>query len=343
MPTWAAQIIAYVAQILGLVETLNSLLAPTAKEHSPYAIETIASNAANTVNSPAFGNHAIMDELLAIAAAISLIPVPPDPISLPTTPPAGYGTDNDAVAAAVWSYALASSGRISGDQLDNAGNMAVNMGTANVGLPSQKTSEFLLTGVWWDEFGPPSAASGPEFNWQLAPLWGSLLDFLENTSGWTGWSINDSQQCWVDGGTGGGGWQWITRIDDSLYKVIRNFIISGTTSDHAPVWPGVANIDIYDEVAIEPLLTITDLMDGVYVTITEVTTNKPEIPYGDQQAWRYLGALAFVNDNGDVEPWQPLAFANALYTPKSMAHAAGVVLRTDPSVVGTVTTYRNRT
>jgi hypothetical protein len=280
-----------------------------------------------------------MDQVLAIAAAISLIPVPPDPISLPPTPPAGYGADNDAIAAAVWAYSLASSGRAAGDQMDNAGNFGTNIGTLEVGLPSTKTADILATGVWWDEFGPASGASGPEFDMGHCGAYDDLVDFMNGESGWTGWEYNDSHHAWVSQGTFGGDWKWVTKLDLDEYLNLRAQILNAANQLTAPVWPGTDLVTTGDTYDIIPLLVITEPCDGVILHIDSVTTNKPEIPYGDQPAWRYLGALAFVNDIGKVEPWQPLAFADALYTVRSMKRASGVVLRADASIVGTVTPW----
>jgi hypothetical protein len=173
----------------------------------------------------------------------------------------------------------------------------------------------------------------------LSGPYDDLVDFMEATSGWSGWAYNDSNHAWVDQGTGGGDWKWVTAMDNAQYLNLRAEIADVSTVLTAPVWPGTDLVTTGDTYDIIPLLVITEPCDGVILHIEDVTTSKPEIPYGDQPAWRYLGALAFVNDIGKVEPWQPLAFADALYTVRSMKRASGVVLRADPSIVGTITPW----
>jgi hypothetical protein len=92
-------------------------------------------------------------------------------------------------------------------------------------------------------------------------------------------------------------------------------------------------------VTIAAQLTVSGPMDGVEVIITSVASSKPNVPYDTQNAYKFIGALAFVDDNGDVEPYQQLSFANALYCPKFMTRATSVVVRCDPSVAGTITPW----
>lgn len=97
-------VIAYVQQILGFAST-------AAQEHAPYELETIAANAANTVNSPTFGNAALHTQLSALQTAVAALTPTGTPITLPPVPPTGYGADPTGVAAYVWAYSLAGSGQ----------------------------------------------------------------------------------------------------------------------------------------------------------------------------------------------------------------------------------------
>jgi hypothetical protein len=107
----------------------------------------------------------------------------------------------------------------------------------------------------------------------------------------------------------------------------------------APVWPGIANVTTLAPVAIDVTVTITEAMEGVIVTITGVPSKQGQFVLGDLISWRNVGAIAFTDDNGQAEYPQLLGLQNAVYCPKAMAHAGGVVVRASPGVTGTITPF----
>jgi hypothetical protein len=333
------EVLSIAVNILGLVQQLLGIAQNTAIEHGPYAIENIAANAANTVNSPTWGNAALHAQLSALQTAVATLQASGSPVTLPTTPPTGYGADPTGVAAYVWAYSLAGSGFAAGDQLDNAGLFGVNVGTARVQFGLVNEPYFATGGTWSSKFGPQSAGGQPIFPTANILPTDTLVSFLDRESLYVGWLLTGGDYATIADSLGGDDFWYTTTITAAEFIVLRDGGSVVTVAGVPPVWPGLANVTLGSPVTIVPLTTIVLPLDGVLIDITSLTTNKPEIPYGDQMAWRYLGALAFVSDNGQVEPWQPLAFAQALYCPRTMAHAAGVVLRADAGIVGTVTPW----
>jgi len=106
-----------------------------------------------------------------------------------------------------------------------------------------------------------------------------------------------------------------------------------------PVWPGADNVTLGTPVALAPGVTIEEGMDGVIVHITAVDPKQMFFTYDDVKAYRHIGALAFFSDEGDLEMWQTLGFVDAVYTPRSLEHAAGVKLMTPGGTEGTVTPW----
>jgi hypothetical protein len=106
-----------------------------------------------------------------------------------------------------------------------------------------------------------------------------------------------------------------------------------------PVWPGLGEVTLSTPVALAPGVTIEEAMDGVLVHITAVDPKQMYFTYDDVKAYRHIGALAFFSDEGDLEMWQTLGFVDAVYTPRSMQHAAGVKLMTPGGTEGTVTPW----
>ena len=349
-----AQVVALLLRVLGIltpllsyVQTILGFASTSAQETSPLILQTIASNAANTVNSPTWGNEQLYNLLNALTTALAANTASlttdiatrqsgSTPVNLPVTPPAGYGGGTGASAAEVWGYTLAGSGHTAGDMQDNAGMLAINLGDAGIGFNGGRSSFFNLSGVWWDFSGPPSASDYPYAPTSAILSTDTLLTWLDRESGYTGWAYNQSDYAWEYAISPTYQWRFITVLNEAQFQIMKAGSGTVAVTGIPPVWPGAAHATLTGPYTILPLTTITELMEGCFIDIINVTTNKPQIPYGSKQAWRYLGALAFVADNGHVEPWQQLAFAQALYCPLSMEQASAVVIRADAGIIGTV-------
>jgi len=104
-----------------------------------------------------------------------------------------------------------------------------------------------------------------------------------------------------------------------------------------PVWPGSAGATMGTSVALGAGGTITEAMDGVAVEIESTDADhRHAYSYAGVKAYRNIGALAFMDDEGRLEPYQALSFERAIYTPKCLAHAAGVKWFTGHGPVGTI-------
>jgi len=106
-----------------------------------------------------------------------------------------------------------------------------------------------------------------------------------------------------------------------------------------PVWPGIDGVTLGDPIALASQLTIEEPMDGCLVDVTGVDGGVAFYTYGGVKAYRNVGALCFLTDQGDLEDWQLLGREHAIYTPRTMTHAAGIKLFTGHGLVGTVTPW----
>lgn len=106
-----------------------------------------------------------------------------------------------------------------------------------------------------------------------------------------------------------------------------------------PIWPGEDNVTLGTPVALTSQLHLTGAMDGVIVAITTPPTRTGLYEVGGAPLDYGQGRIAFETDDGDIEPWQYLGFRSAIYTPKSMAHAAGVRFQMLAGAAGTVTPW----
>lgn len=106
-----------------------------------------------------------------------------------------------------------------------------------------------------------------------------------------------------------------------------------------PVWPGVAGVTLGQSVALSDGLHLTTPMDGVIIAITTPPSRTGTMSIGGATFDYREGQIAFEDDQGHIEMWQYLGFRNALYTPRSMAHAAGARFRVLAGAEGTVTPW----
>jgi len=107
----------------------------------------------------------------------------------------------------------------------------------------------------------------------------------------------------------------------------------------APVWPGVAGVTLGQSVALTDGLHLTSAMDGVIIAITTPPSRTGTMNVGGATFDYREGQVAFEDDQGHIEMWQYLGFRNALYTPRSMQHAAGARFRVLAGAEGTVTPW----
>lgn len=116
-------------------------------------------------------------------------------------------------------------------------------------------------------------------------------------------------------------------------------LVEAQTPVGPPVWPGLAGVTLGDAAQLVDQTYLVEDMQGVIVSITTPPTRTGLRQIGGALYDYGVGELAFETDNGDLEPWQYLGFRSAIFTPKTMARAAGVRFRVLAGAAGTVTPW----
>jgi len=352
-----AQILAFCARIYAAVVGTNTILgiiqggvSDTAKETLPNHIENMLLSEYQYTHVGVYSFPSIRDQLVDIVsrltimqASIDAIPTGPQlagsPVTLPTTPPTGYGTGTSIAASDVWGFLLSPGPRAAGDLLVSAGWNGLNQSIAGVPYPVATSRYFVQYGSWAGSANPEGPTHGPIF--PIANILGAdtLSVFLERESYYTGWSA-------VGDGTwtvpmGDGDFYYSTNITDDEFLILRDGAAAGADlSDHLPpVWPGVLNVTFGTPVSISTGFTITDSMDGVIVALSGVPPRANFFDFDGSPSYRNLGSLSFFTDDNEQEAAQSLGFESAIYTPRTMFQAAGVKLRTIGGVSGLVTPW----
>jgi hypothetical protein len=103
-----------------------------------------------------------------------------------------------------------------------------------------------------------------------------------------------------------------------------------------PVWPGAGQAILLEEVALEDGLVISGDMRGLLFTITRDAPGGGRWKFGDVSSWNNVGAVAFLDDNGDYERPTTISVDTQVVVPTTMARAHGAVIRFSSPFSGTV-------
>jgi hypothetical protein len=213
-------------------------------------------------------------------------------------------------------------------------------------VPQANLATYIAYG--WDDETRPDVPPVPDWSHVLET--DTMLGFLQREQPTIGWgdtgpgNFGTTGNIWAPApGPGGKIWFRWTLGDLDLLQIFRAYNPPEppaiTVPPAPPVWPGAANVTLGTPVALSTGLTVTEAMDGVLIHITAVDPKQMYFTYDDTKAYRHIGALAFVADNGKIEGWQGLGFPDAIYCPRHMEHAAAVKIMTPGGTEGTVTPW----
>lgn len=275
----------------------------------------------------------------AVLAAVADAQQAVNPVILPTIPPSGYGGGDP---NAIWDFEVGPDGLLAQDLLYSAGHLAQST-IASAGLIVGSSDYFRLSGsdialipaVPLDDEAPKVSAAtiladDTRLTW-LNREWDITGSWLLDT---------ETDLYYYSPGGGGTDYRWVCMIDAEWFSRLKAAALDIPTSlVLPPLWPGLDAVALGTPVALDTGLTITEIMDGVIVTITSQPSRLVFFSFDDANSYRNLGALSFFSDNGDQEPFQPLGFTSAIYCAKTMKRAAGVKLRTSGGVTGTITPW----
>lgn len=362
-----------ILQNLGLLPA-NSV----AQERTPLYISNVVTNAQLAIQNPTYGLSALHADIAAIVPALeayiataldglevtATVPVQPSWYTSPPTPP-----DAATIAGAVWDHATTVS------RLDNfrtnlptqellegiwaildyqQGFYGVPLaGNPWVGRCSDSPDLLADGGQQWtnySEFGSPAA---PDFSqWLSTDTVYSFLSRTQPAAGWTNVGPNGlttNHRAWIMGSYHGVTRPFycsrFTELDATIQAASSGAVIeigAGVEVDippTAPVWPGGDLVTLGTPVPFTENVDVTAEMDGCIVTITTPPTRTGHYMLGSEDLWYGVGRISFENDDGEIEPWQYLAFNAGIFTPRSMAHASAVHLQVLGGAEGTVTPW----
>lgn len=107
----------------------------------------------------------------------------------------------------------------------------------------------------------------------------------------------------------------------------------------APVWPGLANVAFGTPVSLDGGVTIEATMHGVVIELSTVPAETDRYMFDAEASYLHVGQVAFANDDGAFDAFQPFSFGKQVLCPLRMSSASKVVVRSALGVGGTVTPW----
>jgi hypothetical protein len=350
MPVWVPILIGYLLEALGLTGTVLTILqainaqVPTfAREHVQYSMEGQVNQTNLAVNDLTFGNSALRDLIYSavadIEAQILSLTDGTTPVSLPVVPPAGYGgASSSDVASDVWNYSVSPLYARAKNYLMYAGNWAAF--SSNLRYLGDENQYFQA--VWHDMDWVGGASDDPPVFDPLDILSSEdIKDCLtrQNPTFTVTWAFIPGGHVRLVGSFGTEVEEWQSTFDGQGFAAIKAQLFPAAPAVGGPLWPGLANATLGSPVALDTGVTVGGPMDGVLIEITSAPTKQGYFTFDTMRSWRNVGALTFVDDDGNAEFPQTLGFTKAVYVPKSMKQATSCLLRLSNDVTGTVTPW----
>jgi hypothetical protein len=329
---------AFAQQIPGFTAIENVL--NQGNPNSPWNIQkNLITTTVSDLENVTYGLSALHAQITDVQTAIVALGSPVqvgDPVTLPGSPPTGYG--GGASVTDVWNYVYGDGETSQGSYLLNAGQFPNQLQNMHAQFPMH---------LW------PG--------WSVGGGWGYIGGFLPNGDYLTAFDpatilITDTTVFgWLDREYPAHGCTPDSVGRPEIYETGSNFFWTyyiGTTEfaeykaakfgapppalNAPPVWPGYSGVTYVGVFTLVDGLFIDQPMEGMSVVISSAPPGSAQFVFGAAVSYRYLGAVTFETDSQDRETPQNLGFDQAIYLPKSMAHSTGARFRVRPGVTGAV-------
>lgn len=346
------RVLAYAQQILGILGTISGIVRSTAEESSPLHVETTTDNTQLIVSDASIGNAALRTLALAIdgreatdlPAILSLLG-DLTPVTLPSSPPSGYGAPSIGDwAASMWPVAHFRDfdRNTTYDQLLYQISMLGATMFYGQGLIDPTCPDFALCaddpGQGYESMYPyVGRGSGywapVNIDWTTWNGTDTLVEFLAAATPGHTWSYTDENGNPTPGHACSPldvylniRWRCLVKESDLPLRSGRLWDAIKGPSGLPPVWPGLDGVTLGTPSVLTDSGIVVGLMHGITVSID---ARKPGAGHfgvdGQDYGWR-AGYVAFLTDTGAAEEPQYLGWSSAVYLPKHMTVAAGVLV-----------------
>jgi hypothetical protein len=127
---------------------------------------------------------------------------------------------------------------------------------------------------------------------------------------------------------------WTARLTQTEWKRIYN-----PDRNAAPIWPGIDKVTLGTTVPAVASTVLELPMDGIIWLTTSYPPARARWGAAPYYSVYHTGRLAFITDNGDLEPFQYMGWQNSIFVSQTMRRAAGVVVFLEAGIEGAITPW----
>lgn len=328
--------------ILNVVQQIESNVQNAAQQATLDTVLGAANATLSQVNAGIVAsNNNFETVLIALNRIVSLIQqiqiIQPQPVNLPPAPPGYGGAAAGDVATAVWTY-LSPFSPSTLDYLISAGQMGIRFSDEPGVLFYAHRNPFFFARAHWNSTTNFISFDDNLDLFNTSDLFShaSLLAWLNAHKGTT-FSVNPdfdpgryvvrdlTQSPSVD-------LEWVTTMTESQWATF----VAGAAHVTAPVWPGLANVTLGTTLTLSDGLVVPGPLDGLLLTVSSVSYPVSFYPFGTHKSFVKVGAVVFVDDNGQLEHSQSIGLDTQVLCPLVMNQAASAIVRLKSGTVGTV-------
>ena len=345
-----AQILAAILRVLGLTSSVLSIASSLGNLFQPQQggstwlqVSNEVGTSLSEIENGTYGLNALAGLIATarsdILAAVALTQQAGSPVTLPSTFPSGWNAGIASQASSgVWSHLFVNP-NLTGEQILDA----VAFSTFNrngAGILYKLVGTFF---TWVKIRSDLNSFDEPVFN---LPFFDDPSAILPNDdiASWLtrlnpGYTISADANNIFGAYNLSGPMDYVVLLNAQDFARLQFQAATGLVPTTAPVWPGLSGVFLGNVVPFAGDITVPTNMQGVIIEITTVPAGTSFFDFDGTPSWRWLGAVAFQDDNGQFEQPQNLGFGSQVYLPKSMGFATAAVLRVKPGVVGTLQTF----
>lgn len=345
------QAIAIVTSVLGQVTVITTTLITTGWAVVVRDAANLTTDIHSLLEDPDCGQVAqcnkldtVLADIATLASDIAALGSPQQtgqPVTLPTTPPAGYGgASAPATADAVWSYVNTYTSEPTLLDLARCMALAHYIGAAGSVVPGD-SPWVRIRGPFPEPGGITTFIDYPPVNLDdILPTDLTVGDWLMRAYPSYDWAYSNHNNVW-EADAGVSGFLIDVPISEGEFNLIKQINLGPIGGGAAaPVWPGLANVTLGTAHAmVPPGENISVPCDGVIIAITGVPSWAGSFSFGSAISWRNVGAVTFTTDDGEQEFAQTFSWSSGVYLTKSQSHAAGYAYRAAVGVTGTITPF----
>ena len=337
--------------ILGILGLIKVQTADVAQQSTLDLVQAGVTNANDVLADPTYGLAALQAMLVSIQGAgdhsiaevLTAVGTPQQAgvaVTLPAAPPVSWVNGSaGSISAGVWDFVdpLYPPTITTLHELEAAANLAFNLELAEYqAVPSPNNMWRIF--VQWTEYqsfidlgGLPAIDVATIASTDASTLaWVQRaypsIDWFDNGDGWVGAVLPG-----VSGIANP-----VLNVSPEDFMLVQDSL---SKTHVPPVWPGLAGVTLGAPVALSQTFTVAGPMDGCIIAVTSAPPKQAFYTLGTQLNYRHLGAIAFVDDNGDAEVFQLVGWQHGVFLPLSMLHAASLLGRSEGGTVGTITPF----